>query len=368
MRSALPVTRLPGPNDLAGLACEESIESRIIIGTGTQWQLRHGPFTDDDFHRLPDRDWTLLVQAVDHFLPEVADLLDYFRFLPNWRIDDVMVSYASPGGSVGPHFDYYDVFLIQGSGQRLWKIGQHCDASSALLSHPELRLLDTFAPSAEYLLEPGDILYLPPGIAHWGISQSDDCMTYSVGFRAPTYGEVLASLCDDLLSKNSDDDRYRDPSSDIDSARCGEIDPAVVDTLQIRLNELINNRDALVRSFGRMMTETRYDNAESVREAAAPDTFAEIVDASSILRRDPAARFAYWQSATGEPRDCVDLFVNGRMYRCEGDAAVLARLLCNHRRYSGDQLHNVIAGNSDAEVLLLDLVNQQYIFLDDDCD
>ncbi len=135
IRQAIPDFESPiDADELAGLALEEEVESRVIIA----WELRRGPFSEDSFSQLPEREWTLLVQAVDQFVPEVAELLEHFRFLPSWRIDDVMISFAAPGGSVGPHFDNYDVFLLQGKGKRHWKIGQMCDSDSALLEHADL--------------------------------------------------------------------------------------------------------------------------------------------------------------------------------------------------------------------------------------
>ena len=134
VRQAFPDFISPiDPDELAGLALEEEVESRIVLEHGAHpWELRRGPFTEDTFAELPEKDWTLLVQAVDQFVPEVAELLENFRFLPSWRIDDVMISFAAPGGSVGPHFDNYDVFLLQGHGQRNWKIGQMCSSDSSL--------------------------------------------------------------------------------------------------------------------------------------------------------------------------------------------------------------------------------------------
>ena len=148
-------------NDLAGLSLEEMVESRIVLEHGeTPWQLKHGPFDDDTYSSLPERDWTLLVQAVDQFSPEVAAVLEHFQVLPNWRIDDVMIGFAVPGGSVGPHYDNYDVFLLQAEGQRTWKVGQMCNSESPLLAHPDLRILDGFEQTDEWVLEPGDMLYL----------------------------------------------------------------------------------------------------------------------------------------------------------------------------------------------------------------
>ena len=211
IRQAIPDFESPiDADELAGLALEEEVESRLVIEHGERpWELRRGPFAEDAFGALPEREWTLLVQAVDQFVPEVAELLEQFRFLPSWRIDDVMISFAAPGGSVGPHFDNYDVFLLQAQGKRNWKIGQMCNSESPLLQHADLRILAEFEESAEWVLEPGDMLYLPPRLAHFGIAE-DDCMTYSVGFRAPSAAEVLTHFTDFLAQYLTDEERYTD--------------------------------------------------------------------------------------------------------------------------------------------------------------
>src|SRR5690606_11456768 len=174
----------PDANTLAGLALEDEVESRLISGHDLgPWNLQNGPFQERDFDLMPKENWTLLVQSVDCFLTEVSLLLDYFDFLPAWRLEDIMISYAAKGGSVGPHFDQYDVFLVQASGSRRWQIGQRCDGSTLLLPHDDLKLLADFQVQEELVLEAGDVLYLPPDLAHWGIAESDDCITWSVGLR-----------------------------------------------------------------------------------------------------------------------------------------------------------------------------------------
>ena len=211
IRQAIPDFESPiDADELAGLALEEEVETRLVIEHGEHpWELRRGPCAEDEFGKLPEREWTLLVQAVDQFVPEVGELLENFRFLPSWRIDDVMISYAAPGGSVGPHFDNYDVFLLQGHGKRHWQIGQMCDSESPLLEHADLRILADFQATEEWTLEPGDMLYLPPRLAHCGVAV-DDCLTYSVGFRAPSAAEVLTHFTDFLSQYLPDEERYTD--------------------------------------------------------------------------------------------------------------------------------------------------------------
>ncbi|MBT8145994.1 MAG: cupin domain-containing protein, partial [Gammaproteobacteria bacterium] len=198
------------PDDLAGLACEETVESRIVAKcSDRRWQISHGPFDVADFAGLGEKDWTLLVQAVDQLDPDVALLKGHFDFLPGWRIDDVMVSYASTDGGVGPHYDQYDVFLIQGMGKRRWKIGGRCDSTSPLQEGTELRLLQEFTTVQEVVLEPGDILYLPPRYAHHGISLGES-LCYSIGFRAPSFADLLQGFSDELADSLNEDRRFED--------------------------------------------------------------------------------------------------------------------------------------------------------------
>ncbi len=201
IKNAIPdFTGLLSPDELAGLACEDEVQSRIVEYKKGKWHATQGPFDDGAFANLPekptaDNNWTLLVQSVNHHLPEGAALLQQFDFIPHARLDDLMVSYAPNGGGVGPHFDSYDVFLLQGQGKRLWRISEQTDLS--LVEGAPLRILQNFGTAQEWLLEAGDMLYLPPHLAHWGIAVSDgaiDCMTYSIGFRAPKNQELATEF------------------------------------------------------------------------------------------------------------------------------------------------------------------------------
>lgn len=236
------------PNELAGLACEDEIESRLAIHKRKGLKVEHGPLAEKRFAKLGKKPWTLLVQSVDRHVPDVAALLDPFRFIPDWRIDDVMVSYASDGGGVGAHFDNYDVFLIQGLGRRRWRIGARCDAATELLPHDDLRLLAHFEATEEWVLEPGDMLYLPPGIAHEGTALGADCMTYSIGFRAPSRAELIAGWCDHLVGGLQDDDRYTDPDL-TRQADPNEISAAAIDRLHAMVMERVGDREAFARWF-----------------------------------------------------------------------------------------------------------------------
>jgi len=196
------------PEELAGLACEEDVQSRLVTQRRTKWQVEDGPFAEEHFLGLPGKNWTLLVQDVNHHLNEADALLRRFSFIPYARLDDLMVSYAPDGGGVGPHFDSYDVFLLQGQGKRLWRISEQQDLT--LVQGAPLRILKNFETQQEWILEPGDMLYLPPHVAHWGIAVGD-CMTYSIGFRAPSAQELVSEFLNYLQEKSSAAGMYADP-------------------------------------------------------------------------------------------------------------------------------------------------------------
>ncbi len=258
IRNAIPEFVSPlTADELAGLSLEDGIESRIVVEQGQTgpWELQSGPFDESIFQQLPESHWTLLVQAVDLWVPEVKELLGQFTFLPPWRLDDVMVSYAPKGGSVGPHFDYYDVFLLQGQGQRHWQIGGLCDAQSPRLSDTPLRILSEFNKEEEWVLNPGDMLYLPPRLAHWGVAKND-CLTYSVGFRAPSMVDMLGDLTTELMAQGHTG-YYRDPPLTTDMAST-EIHPSFIQQVKSMLGELLDDEALLSDWFARYMTSPKY--------------------------------------------------------------------------------------------------------------
>lgn len=209
IRQAIPGFQgLLSPEELAGLACEEGVQSRLIEQRGSEWALEHGPIDEDRFGELPEKNWTLLLQELNHHLPEATELLQRFDFIPYARLDDLMVSYAPDGGGVGPHFDSYDVFLLQGQGKRLWRISQQ--QNLALVEGVPLRILKHFETEQEFVLEAGDMLYLPPHVAHWGIAVGD-CMTYSIGFRAPSTQELATQFLVYLQDRINISGMYADP-------------------------------------------------------------------------------------------------------------------------------------------------------------
>ncbi|GGU76792.1 cupin [Pseudomonas laurentiana] len=351
VRQAFPDFESPiDADELAGLALEEEVESRLILEHGERpWEMRRGPFEEDAFSQLPARDWTLLVQAVDQFVPEVGELLEHFRFLPSWRIDDVMISFAAPGGSVGPHFDNYDVFLLQGQGKRNWKIGQVCDSDSPLLEHSDLRILAEFEQSDEWTLEPGDMLYLPPRLAHYGIAE-DDCMTYSVGFRAPSAAEVLTHFTDFLSQFLPDEERYTDadakPVSDPH-----QIQHDALDRLKSLLTEHMADERLLLTWFGQFMTEPRYPELVS-GEALSEEELIDSLEQGALLIRNPSARLAW-----SEVDDNLLLFASGQSRLLPGDLRELLKLICAADALHAENLGEWL-GNETGLTLLCELVKQ----------
>lgn len=269
IRQGLPGFQCPiDGNDLAGLACEEDVESRIVAGKDDRWHLRNGPMDASVFSELPPTHWTLLVQRVDQWCEEITELIRHFDFLPQWRIEDVMASYAVTGGGVGPHFDRYDVFLIQGAGRREWRLGQRCDESDTNLDSQPLRLLSQFNEHTRYVLEPGDILYVPPGIAHWGTALDDDCITLSVGFRAPSLSQILERWWETLSGELTEDLRYRDTAATLAAGQT--LDLRHIAHLRDLLEEALEDNVSLITSFGELVTEAGDDSLSHPEPRAVP--------------------------------------------------------------------------------------------------
>ncbi|MGF2685265.1 JmjC domain-containing protein [Marinobacter sp. DUT-3] len=360
IRQAFPGFQCPvSADELAGLACEEGVESRIVIEDDNDkpWQLHNGPFSPDRFSTLPDQDWTLLVQGLDHWVPDIADLLDNFRFVPNWRLDDIMASYAPKGGSVGPHYDQYDVFLLQAQGHRRWTFGGHCDHTTPRVEGTPLRILSSWDGEETVTLAPGDMLYLPPGIGHHGVAE-DDCITLSIGFRAPTIDDILTGFTDFLCSQSDAADHLNDPDLRVQD-NPGTIAPEVIDRLEGVIREKLSDRRQLSLWFGQYATIPKsMDIVVPSDEPIAPEVFRDLVLDGAQLRWNEGSRFAYH-----ELEDETALFVDGEQYLLRGDARPLAPLLCAGARINMEAL----APLSEDEAicgLLSNLYNQGSVYFE----
>lgn len=360
IRQAFPDFQCPvSPDELAGLACEEAVESRLILeeDSGKPWQLHNGPFSPDRFNELPEQDWTLLVQGLDHWVPDIADLLERFRFIPNWRLDDIMASYAPKGGSVGPHYDMYDVFLLQAQGHRRWTFGGHCDHTSPRVNGTPLRILSSWDGEETVTLAPGDMLYLPPGIGHHGVAE-DDCITLSIGFRAPTLDDLLTGFTDYLSQHAQASEHLNDPDLKIQD-NPGTISSDVIDRLDSVIREQLGDRRNLALWFGQFATAPKsLDIVVPADEPAAAEDLAEAIRAGEQLRWNEGSRFAYH-----ELDNETALFVDGEQYLLKGDAQPLAPLLCAAARINMAELAE-FTGDDALLGLLTTLYNQGSVYFE----
>jgi 50S ribosomal protein L16 3-hydroxylase len=332
VRAAVPGFRpLLSRTELFALASQDEVESRLLVQQGRDWRFRRGPFPRRSLPALSQPGWTLLVQGVDLHHAPAHELLSQFRFVPQARLDDLMISWASDGGGVGPHFDSYDVFLLQAHGRRRWRIGRQDDLS--LREGVPLKILANFQPEEEVVLEPGDMLYLPPRYAHDGIA-AGECQTYSIGFRSPARGELARELLlrlGDEAGELAGDAVYADPAQEATPAP-GEV-PArlrqfAADAVRAALKEPL----ALGRALGEYLTEPKasvwFDPSGPVRGALRQ------------VALDRRTRMMY---------DAQHVFINGESYRASGRDARLMRLLADRRSLGGAEL----AGASPAALSLL---------------
>lgn len=348
IRQAIPDFSTPlSPDELAGLACEQEVESRLILekDANTPWHLEHGPFTETRFSQLPASHWTLLIQKANQLLPQLAELLDEFNFIPNWRIDDVMVSYAPESGSVGPHVDQYDVFLLQGLGTRRWQISSQDSSQTPLVENTELQILREFNPEQEWLLEAGDMLYLPPNVAHYGVAQGD-CMTFSIGFRAPRYNELLTAWTDDQTLHLPDRLHYQDPDLQV-ATHNGEITASALEKIRAIIRQQYIKDQDIDRWFGQYITEP--PAGQQLYEAETclnSEQFRTSLTEYGELWRSEYSRFAFTRE-----NDMVRLYVDGQEFELGTDYSELVALLCDQRRYQTEEIQQHLINMEPFELL-----------------
>ncbi len=358
IRNALPGCVPPlAADELAGLACEEQVESRLIIhdGQSEKWELLHGPFDNETFRALPETHWTLLVQAVDFWVPEAAKFLDRFNFIPSWRVDDLMISLAGDGGGVGPHFDNYDVFLVQVSGRRQWEVGGIYGEHSPRRHDTPVMLLTGWEPEERWILDPGDLLYVPPRVGHSGVAIGQECMTCSVGFRAPSHGDMLREFAHFIASDLSEEIRYADPDLLLQT-HPGHIPPGALNKAQQILRQYVEEKDKVAEWFGRSVTVPKYREEESIQEIYSLDDLRSHLSDGGTLVRNEGSRFAYQEH--GEE---IWLFVDGRCFRRSCTQAEFIKTLCLQREIALDQLSEFDENFS----LVFDLLNHGNFYLSD---
>ncbi|WP_036566579.1 cupin domain-containing protein [Oceanospirillum beijerinckii] len=361
IKNAIPDFESPiDEHELAGMALEEQVESRLVMEkgpNGENWHLENGPFEESRFSTLPETHWTLLVQAVDHYVPEVAALMEAFDFIPSWRVDDIMISFAPKEGSVGPHLDYYDVFLLQAQGTRRWQLGGFADDKTPIVEGVPLRILREFNVEEEFVCEPGDLLYLPPQLAHYGVSQTDDCMTWSVGFRAPSADEIVTSLADFIGETLCEDDRYGDPDLELQSYN-SQIGPDAIARVKTLVLEKLNDDEVINAWFGRYMTQPKYmDQLIPSEEAVSESDLSENMASGAVLNLTEGSRLAFSDTESG-----FVLFADGEGYPIEAQDKELIMHLCEQKYLTS---HELFSPSEKTMVNLSELINRGTLYLSD---
>lgn len=332
IRAAMPeIDGLLHPDDIQALALEEHVTARLIKQKDkdpNQWSVKSSPLSKSDFQKMPQK-WTLLVQAVDQYSLDLSALWKKFPFIPQWRRDDVMVSYAPKGGSVGQHFDFYDVFLVQAYGQRRWQLGQMCDENTEFVPKQPLKLLPEMQVTFDEVLNPGDMLYVPPGLAHHGVAENK-CLTCSFGFRMPD----VASMMDRLSDHYADTASLKNPLQDVlrlQSNPVGKITATELEYLKNILIQQIQQTDCLDAVIATLMSEAKYpDNIPEPDELAADDLL-EVIDVGYQLMLEPASRLLYIES-----QGQTQFFANGEALNVS------------------EELTDLLIQIADGEILLLD--------------
>ncbi|PWQ98970.1 cupin domain-containing protein [Leucothrix arctica] len=341
--------------ELAGIALDTEAPARLLIEHGEKpWQLKQGPFKESDFTSLPKTNWTLLVNDIETYLPELQEYLQAFRFIPDWRIDDLMISFASDKGSVGAHVDDYDVFLIQLEGKRHWSIDDSPYFDETALEGPELKILKNFKPTQDWTLEPGDMLYLPPNLPHHGVADGE-CMTLSIGFRAPASGELVQAWLDDIGETPAFKKRFSDARRKPQKSP-GEIKQGDLAALRkILLDGIENSTGDLDTWLGKYLTEGKRPDPKLVE--SMEDQLVEELLAEHDYQRFPGMRLAYTLTD-----DSLQLFVGGTEYSLDSNKLEAIQYLCNELEYKADALASVCR-DSDIRELINTLIKNNNIVL-----
>jgi len=343
------------PEELAGLACEELVDSRRVFKKRGKWQAESGPF--ENYDHLGKKGWALIVQAVNHWSPEVAELVKPFAFIPKWRLDDVMISYSRPEGGVGPHIDLYDVFICQGSGRRRWRVGDRGNHRQ-FAAHAALLHVDPFEPIIDVELAPGDILYIPPGFPHDGVSL-EASMSFSVGFRAKSASHMLSGLADYLLDQDLGNELLSDPQRPIHQHQ-GHIDASDMARIRAQMQAVLDN-DALMADFaGSFFSKTKCAlDLQALDEPLDADTLL------AELARQPLVRTGglrcFYLDATVRQGVC---YVDGERHAFGAKAQASVKALCDHDTISARQLRGALPLPAFVDALV-QWVNAGYWYFED---
>jgi 50S ribosomal protein L16 3-hydroxylase len=317
------------PDELAGLACEEQVESRLVYRRDGRWQAGTGPF--DSYEHLGEREWCLIVQAANHWSPEVQALVEPFAFLPKWRLDDVMISYSTPEGGVGPHIDRYDVFICQGSGKRRWRVGAPGNHRE-FAAHEALLHTDPFEPIIDEVLEAGDILYIPPGFPHDGVTL-EHAMSFSVGFRAKSACDMFSALADHLIDKELGNELLADPGRPLHTQQ-GRIDGADFARIRAQLQAVLDDEALLADMAGGYLSRNKCQLDLQALESPYDEPELAAALATGTLVRTGGLR-CFYVDATLAQGVC---YVDGERVGFGPQGSGFVPVLCDQERLDGAQL------------------------------
>ncbi|WOH38014.1 cupin domain-containing protein [Thalassotalea fonticola] len=308
-------------DEIAGLAGLSDVESRMVYRKDENWQAEFGPF--DDFQRFGDNGWSLIVQALDHWSEEAAEMIEPFRFIPNWRLDDLMVSFATPGGGVGPHIDLYDVFICQGSGKRNWRVGElgnHVEFAA----HDALLHVEPFESIIDTELLPGDILYIPPGFPHDGVT-IDASLSFSVGFRANSTATMVNGLADHLTDKELAPQLLSDPQRVL-SSNSGEINGNDFQLIKSQLQQLIDNEPLMRQFAGSFLSQAKHElDLQTDDEQYSNDVISELLQSNKLKRLGGLKAF-YFSDSVAQGL----FYINGEEHTVSADIIPAVKLLCDN--------------------------------------
>ncbi|MBU2892100.1 cupin domain-containing protein [Colwellia sp. D2M02] len=340
-------------DEVAGLAMEAEVESRLVHKEGDKWQAAFGPF--ESYEHLGSENWSLVVQALDNFSEEAAEMIEAFRFLPHWRLDDLMASFATPGGSVGPHMDNYDVFICQGSGKRRWRVGDRGEHVE-FAAHESLLHVEPFDAIIDEVLEAGDIVYIPPGFPHEGVSL-DTSMSFSIGFRANSGVSLMSAFADHLIDNDLGKALLTDPDRQV-VKHSGEISNNDFESLKGQLQGLLDNKDVLKGFLGNFLTAAKHE-----LDIMLPDEPFDLTEVSNLLTSHAIKRLgglrAFYFEDTVEQGTC---YINGTELEFCQDIAPGVKLLCNQSMIFPDDLGDMAYNAAFVELVAL-LLNQGYWYL-----
>lgn len=343
-------------DEFAGIAMEETVQSRLISKKNGQWQAEFGPF--ESYEHLGERDWSLVIQALDNFSEEAAELIEPFRFLPHWRLDDLMASFATEGGGVGPHVDNYDVFICQGSGKRHWRVGDQ-GQHGEVIAHEALLHVEPFEAIIDIELAAGDILYIPPGFPHEGIAL-EPSMSFSIGFRANSAISLLSAFADHLIDNDLGSQLLEDPHRQT-TQHSGEITTNDYASIKQQLQNLLDD-DKIFKNFvGKFLTSAKHElDLMPSEEPFAQDEVSELLTIHAIKRLGGLRAFYFEGTVAGNVDEGV-FYINGEQVFFSPEIAPVIKLLCDQIIVMPDELapwHD----NKDFVSLMVKLLDQGYWF------